>query len=35
MKRKRLPPDDPREWIGRAKSNMALILSRDLASRRL
>ena len=24
MKRKRLPPDDPREWIGRAKSNLAL-----------
>jgi HEPN domain-containing protein len=27
MKRKRLPPDDPREWIGRAKSNLALALS--------
>src|SRR5260370_19021832 len=24
MKRKRLPPDDPREWINRAKSNLAL-----------
>ena len=24
MKRKRLPPDDPREWISRAKSNLAL-----------
>lgn len=24
MKRKRLPPDDPREWIRRAKSNLAL-----------
>ncbi len=23
MKRKRLAPDDPREWIARAKSNMA------------
>ena len=23
MKRKRFPPDDPREWINRAKSNMA------------
>jgi HEPN domain-containing protein len=23
MKRKRLPPDDPREWISRAKSNLA------------
>jgi HEPN domain-containing protein len=23
MGRKRLPPDDPREWIGRARSNMA------------
>ncbi len=23
MKRKRLPPDDPREWINRAKSNLA------------
>jgi hypothetical protein len=22
MKRKRLPPDDPREWINRAKSNL-------------
>ena len=22
MKRKRFPPDDPREWINRAKSNM-------------
>lgn len=24
MGRKRLPPDDPREWISRAKSNLAL-----------
>jgi HEPN domain-containing protein len=24
MKRKGLPPDDPREWIRRAKSNLAL-----------
>ena len=24
MKRKRLPPDDPREWINRAKSNLAI-----------
>ncbi len=24
MRRKRLPPDDPREWISRAKSNLAL-----------
>ena len=24
MKRKRLPPDDPREWISRAKSNLAI-----------
>ena len=24
MKRKRLPPDDPREWIRRAKSNLVL-----------
>ncbi len=24
MKRKRLPPNDPREWISRAKSNLAL-----------
>jgi HEPN domain-containing protein len=24
MARKRLPPDDPREWISRAKSNLAL-----------
>ncbi len=24
MKPKRLPPDDPREWIRRAKSNLAL-----------
>lgn len=24
MRRKRFPPDDPREWIGRAKSNLAL-----------
>ena len=24
MKRKRLPPDDPRVWIHRAKSNLAL-----------
>src|SRR5438132_8145307 len=24
MKRKRFPPDDPREWINRAKSNLAL-----------
>jgi HEPN domain-containing protein len=24
MKRKRLPPNDPREWISRAKSNPAL-----------
>jgi len=24
MTRKRLPPDDPREWIGRAKSHLAL-----------
>lgn len=24
MRRKRLPPDDPREWINRAKSNLAL-----------
>src|SRR6266404_1259056 len=23
MARKRLPPDDPREWINRAKSNLA------------
>jgi len=23
MKRKRFPPDDPREWINRAKSNLA------------
>ena len=23
MKRKRYPPDDPREWINRAKSNLA------------
>lgn len=23
MKRKRFPPDDPREWIARAKSNVA------------
>ncbi|MFL5243095.1 MAG: hypothetical protein ACJ8FY_13385 [Gemmataceae bacterium] len=24
MGRKRLPPDDPREWISRAKSNLAI-----------
>ena len=24
MKRKRLPPDDPREWIRRAKSNLRI-----------
>ncbi len=24
MLRKRLPPDDPREWLNRAKSNLAL-----------
>ena len=24
MKRKRFPPSDPREWISRAKSNLAL-----------
>jgi HEPN domain-containing protein len=24
MGRKRLPPDDPREWISRAKSNLAM-----------
>jgi HEPN domain-containing protein len=24
MKRKRFPPDDPREWIGRARSNLEL-----------
>ena len=24
MKRKRFPPNDPREWIHRAKSNLAL-----------
>ena len=24
MKRERFPPDDPREWINRAKSNLAL-----------
>lgn len=23
MTRKRLPPDDPREWLNRAKSNLA------------
>ena len=27
MKRKRLPPNDPREWISRAKSNLALARS--------
>ena len=24
MARKRLPPDDPREWLNRARSNLAL-----------
>jgi HEPN domain-containing protein len=24
MKHKRLPPDDPREWIRRAKSNLTI-----------
>ncbi len=24
MARKRLPPDDPREWLNRAHSNLAL-----------
>ncbi len=27
MNRKRLPPNDPREWINRAKSNLALARS--------
>jgi HEPN domain-containing protein len=27
MKRERFPPDDPREWIRRAKSNLALARS--------
>ena len=27
MKRKRFPPDDPREWIRRARSNLALARS--------
>ena len=27
MKRKRLTPDDPREWIRRAKSNLAIAIS--------
>jgi HEPN domain-containing protein len=27
MTRKRLPPDDPREWIGRAKSNLSVARS--------
>jgi hypothetical protein len=24
MRRKRYPPDDPREWLNRARSNLAL-----------
>jgi len=27
MARKRLPPDDPREWLNRARSNLALARS--------
>ena len=27
MKRKRLPPDDPKEWLNRAKSNLTLASS--------
>ena len=29
MKRKRFPPDDPREWIRRARSNLAHAISID------
>ena len=29
MGRKRLPPDDPREWISRAKSNLAMSRNGD------
>jgi HEPN domain-containing protein len=29
MGRKRLPPDDPREWISRAKSNLAMARNAD------
>ncbi len=29
MGRKRLPPDDPREWISRAKSNLAMSRNAD------
>jgi len=27
MRQKRLPPDDPREWIRRTKSNLAIARS--------
>jgi len=36
MARKRLPPDDPREWLNRARSNLALAgkLARPVTTRK-